>query len=66
MTNRQNVASKCFSGKERQALQALHSWTELPNNCNVLRGTMRNAKTHTVITQTSFAKQNKLKALFFF
>lgn len=64
MTEQQNIASRCFSGKQRQVLQTLHSWTALPNNCNVLRLTMSNTQTHTVITQTSFAKQNKLKAPF--
>lgn len=64
VTEQQNIASRCFSGKQRQVLQTLHSWTALPNNCNVLRLTMSNTQTHTVITQTSFAKQNKLKAPF--
>lgn len=62
--NQQSVASRYFPGKQRQALQALHSWTALPSNCNVPRLTMSNAQTHTVITQTLFAKQNKLKAHF--
>lgn len=64
VTSQQSVASRCFSGKQRQALQALHSWTAPPNTCNVLRLAMRNAQTRIVITQTSFAKPNKLKAPF--
>lgn len=43
VTSQQSVASKCFSGKPRWVLQALHSWTALPNTCNALRLTMRNA-----------------------